>query len=379
MPFVHDGVRGIADFLIRVDRSGHRRRSPTSRSTPSSPASRPSRATCSSCASTPTPSRRRPASAPTACTCGWVRARSRRCRSASSRPTGTASAPSWPTSSPPTRPTPPPFPSRASTASSASSTTRATEQWRDEDSLVYVAGIRDTRARRCSSDGGVAHPRRARPSATSRSTESAPSGSTRLVDQATLQVLARLSPTSEPPPFRMIEPGRRSGVGSRPRAAAPHPTTATCSSTSRAHPFWRADTGLFFLFGLILREADGEWGYRAWWAHDLDEEATATARAHRLPGRRGGRATPACTSTTTTTPSDRPRAAGQPTTGSARWRSSQLIETGLFVDLLAGGAQRHAGRHRVLRPQVPRAADRLTSAATRSTRAPARSSSTSGT
>ena len=26
---------------------------------------------------------------------------------------------------------------------------------------------------------------------------------------------------------------------------------ATCSWTSKGHPFWRADTGLFFLFGLL--------------------------------------------------------------------------------------------------------------------------------
>ena len=41
------------------------------------------------------------------------------------------------------------------------------------------------------------------------------------------------------------------------------------------HPFWRADTGLFFLFGLIERDDDGEWTYRTWWAHDLQQEATA--------------------------------------------------------------------------------------------------------
>lgn len=40
------------------------------------------------------------------------------------------------------------------------------------------------------------------------------------------------------------------------------------------HPFWRADTGLFFLFGFI-EQSDGRWQYRYWWAHNLDQEASA--------------------------------------------------------------------------------------------------------
>ena len=40
------------------------------------------------------------------------------------------------------------------------------------------------------------------------------------------------------------------------------------------HPFWKADVGLFFLFGLIEQDA-GQWVYRAFWAHDQAEEAHA--------------------------------------------------------------------------------------------------------
>ena len=58
MPFIHGGVRGIADFLVRVEHPGARLLCSTSRSTPSWPVPRESRATCSSSASTPTPSRR---------------------------------------------------------------------------------------------------------------------------------------------------------------------------------------------------------------------------------------------------------------------------------------------------------------------------------
>lgn len=57
MPFAHDGVRGIADFLIRVDDLPPAPGG-TNRSTPSWPARRPSPDTYCSCASTPMPSRR---------------------------------------------------------------------------------------------------------------------------------------------------------------------------------------------------------------------------------------------------------------------------------------------------------------------------------
>ena len=42
------------------------------------------------------------------------------------------------------------------------------------------------------------------------------------------------------------------------------------------HPFWKADVGLFFLFGLIERDDAGEWVFKAFWAHDQAEESQAT-------------------------------------------------------------------------------------------------------
>ena len=38
------------------------------------------------------------------------------------------------------------------------------------------------------------------------------------------------------------------------------------------HPFWRADRGLFFLFGYVALGADGQWHYHQAWAHDEAEE-----------------------------------------------------------------------------------------------------------
>ena len=56
----------------------------------------------------------------------------------------------------------------------------------------------------------------------------------------------------------------------------------------------------------------------------------------------------------------------------------QLVETGLFVDLLPSCTQRAAGRGRVLRAEARSSGSPTTSAATRSTRARAQWSSTSG-
>ena len=69
------------------------------------------------------------------------------------------------------------------------------------------------------------------------------------------------------------------------------------------HPFWKADVGLFFLFGLIERDA-GQWVYRAFWAHDRAEEAQAVvALVDHL--RDSARAcSRLCTCTTTTTRSE---------------------------------------------------------------------------
>ncbi len=148
-----------------------------------------------------------------------------------------------------------------------------TEQWRTEDSLIYVAGIRRTERALLEAEGvstlgalaacdraigGIRVERLAR-----------------LVDQATLQAVARLR-AEEPPPHRMIEP-TEDPVWGRGFGLMPKPDGGDVFLDFEGHPFWRADTGLFFLFGLILRDADGAWRYRAWWAHNLEEEAAAAA------------------------------------------------------------------------------------------------------
>jgi predicted RecB family nuclease len=146
-----------------------------------------------------------------------------------------------------------------------------TERWRNEDSLIYVAGIRKL-DRELLETAGVSSLNELAECETSVAGVGA-ERLTRLVDQAMLQVAARLQ-DGESPPYQLIEAGDDSLWG-RGLELMPEPDDGDVFLDFEGHPFWRADVGLFFLFGLILRQPDGTWTYRTWWAHDLDEEATA--------------------------------------------------------------------------------------------------------
>ncbi|OBJ71045.1 hypothetical protein A5643_08735 [Mycobacterium sp. 1274756.6] len=97
----------------------------------------------------------------------------------------------------------------------------------------------------------------------------------RLAGQAALQVQAAAQP-DDPPPFTMIAPGEDPTWG-RGFEQLPYPDAGDVFLDFEGHPFWRVETGLFFLFGLLERGDDGAWSYRSWWAHDLDAEADAVA------------------------------------------------------------------------------------------------------
>ena len=145
-------------------------------------------------------------------------------------------------------------------------------QWRDEDSLVYVAGIRasdlvsledsavTTLTGLAERVGEVASMR--------------PERLERLVSQAALQVEARIDP-DDPPPFRPIEAGADPTWG-RGLELLPEPDDGDVFLDFEGDPFWTADRGLFFLFGLVARAADGAWTYEARWAHDRPGEERAT-------------------------------------------------------------------------------------------------------
>jgi predicted RecB family nuclease len=145
------------------------------------------------------------------------------------------------------------------------------DRWRSEDSLIYVAGMRQleiaalvgadlpTLTQLAGASGSVEglHPRRL----------------TRLVNQAALQLQARADLDS-PPPFAMVAPSDEP-VWGRGLEKLPAPDDGDVFLDFEGHPFWQADAGLFFLFGLLERDDNEAWVYRTWWAHDLQQEATA--------------------------------------------------------------------------------------------------------
>ncbi len=140
--------------------------------------------------------------------------------------------------------------------------------WRDEDSLVYVAGI--SKADRVALEAAGVFTMadlsiRTEPVAEMRAERLA-----RLRDQADLQVEARERP-EERPPYRLI-PAGEDPVWGRGFERLPEPNDGDIFLDFEGHPFWRADRGLFFLFGYVARGADGEWHYRQAWAHDEHEE-----------------------------------------------------------------------------------------------------------
>jgi uncharacterized protein len=203
------------------------------------------------------------------------------------------------------------------------------DEWRDTDSLVYVAGLRradrgvlvasgvETLAGLAELDGNVE--------------VISPERLGRLVGQASLQVAARHAP-EDPPPFELIEPTEDPTWG-RGFEQLPEPDDGDVFLDIEGHPFWQPDAGLVFLFGLIRRGADDSWTYEPRWAHDRAEEAAvvgaliadlATWRADR-PGMH-------VYHYNHTERSALQRLAADHGAGEAALQ--QLVETGLFVDLL---------------------------------------------
>jgi len=155
-------------------------------------------------------------------------------------------------------------------------------QWREADSLVHVAGVR-TVDRLALQQNGVT-------TIAGLSVVDEPVGDfdeARLdtfVRQARLQVEARNAPDDKPP-FELLDTPSGDGepladdldapdpIGF---AALPAPDDGDVFLDFEGHPFWHPDAELFFLFGLIEQSSAGEWEFKAFWAHDKAEEADAT-------------------------------------------------------------------------------------------------------
>lgn len=161
------------------------------------------------------------------------------------------------------------------------------KKWRDDDSLIFIPGIR--RGERDALDVGGVVTLTALAETTDLVAGIRPQRQQWLVRQAALQVQARLAGESELP-HELIEVGEDARLGHG-FELMPLPDDGDVFLDFEGHPFWRPDASLFFLFGLVQRE-DGVWRYLQWWAHDPTEEAERvvelidhlTDRRERYPG-----------------------------------------------------------------------------------------------
>ena len=145
--------------------------------------------------------------------------------------------------------------------------TRCDAQWRAEDSLVYVANIRPGE-RTALEEGGV---ETIAELATRREPVVAihEENFHRLQRQAHLQVATR-SDHGAIPAFEIVE-ATDDPVYGHGFELMPAADDGDVYFDFEGHPFWRADHDLFFLAGLYYGR-DDEWFYDGRWAHDLDEQ-----------------------------------------------------------------------------------------------------------
>jgi predicted RecB family nuclease len=141
-------------------------------------------------------------------------------------------------------------------------------QWRDEDSLVYVANIRTPDRHALEGDGVRTVVELARHA------HSVPDlhdeGLERLRRQAALQVTSREHPDA-PPVFQLVAPSEDPVFGHG-FELLPEPDVGDVFFDFEGHPFWSAQHDLFFLSGLRYQR-DRQWIYDPHWAHDLATQA----------------------------------------------------------------------------------------------------------
>ena len=141
------------------------------------------------------------------------------------------------------------------------------DEWRQQDSLQFVANIlKSDRAKLVAKDCKTLAQLATGPGVP---VDIQPPRLQRLVTQAQLQVEAR-EQESALPPYKYLPPEPDSLTGF---AALPAPDDGDIVLDYEGHPFWKPDTGLFFLIGLLHKADGGEWTYKARWAHDRTEEA----------------------------------------------------------------------------------------------------------
>jgi uncharacterized protein len=145
---------------------------------------------------------------------------------------------------------------------------RCESEWRREDSLVYVANIRPPE-RAAMEVAGV---RTLVDLAKRRAPVNNVHGDNlhRLTRQAALQLSSRDQPSAAPH-FEIVgstdDPVYGHGF-----SLMPAPDEGDVFFDFEGHPFWTAQHDLFFLAGLYRQDQTSTWDYDARWAHDLDQQ-----------------------------------------------------------------------------------------------------------
>jgi len=203
-------------------------------------------------------------------------------------------------------------------------------QWRAADALQFVAGIRATETAALEADGVTTLAALA--TRTTPVPDLKPERQLRLGTQAALQVQARKLPEGTSPPYQLLVDVTADEAAAG-LAALPEPDDGDVFLDYEGHPFWRADTGLFFLFGLLTKTRGGKWVFEGRWSHNKDQEgAQAKALIEYLAERRIAHPGMHVYHYNHTERSAMEAMAAEH--GADQILLQQLVETGLFIDLL---------------------------------------------
>ena len=145
---------------------------------------------------------------------------------------------------------------------------RCEGEWRREDSLVYVANIRAPE--RVAIEGAGVRTIVQLAARHEPVVDLHDENLRRLTNQAALQVASRTAPAAAPA-FELVEPTDDPVYGHG-FSLLPPPDDGDVFFDFEGHPFWTPQCDLFFLSGLYLTNDEGEWIYDARWAHDLDQQ-----------------------------------------------------------------------------------------------------------
>ena len=143
---------------------------------------------------------------------------------------------------------------------------RCQAQWERDDHLTLVARLRRDQVPRFEEAGIGTLAELAAAPPDSEIPRMTPSTFEALRDQAALQHSARMTGRHA---YHLLEPAPKRGF-----ELLPKPSPGDVFFDIEGDPFWAADRGLEYLFGVLWRE-DGGTAFRPFWAHDRESEKRA--------------------------------------------------------------------------------------------------------